>query len=167
MDPGLFNQVDDYTWRIEPAGKMRVPGIIYASSGLIRDMDAKVHEQVCNVASLPGIVTASYAMPDAHWGYGFPIGGVAAFDPAEGGVISAGGVGFDISCGVRSLHTGLKLADIEAVKSRLADALFDAIPAGVGSTAGWKAQCPKMSRPTRSAGGAARRPCPASPSGES
>jgi tRNA-splicing ligase RtcB len=83
---------------------------------------------------LPGIVGASYAMPDAHWGYGFPIGGVAAFDPDAGGVISAGGVGFDISCGVRSLHTGLRLADIQAVKEKLADGLFREIPAGVGST---------------------------------
>ncbi|MGD8339840.1 MAG: RtcB family protein [Gammaproteobacteria bacterium] len=134
MDLQLFNRIDDHTWRIEPTGAMRVPGIIYASVDLIRDMDAKVHEQVCNVASLPGIVTASYAMPDAHWGYGFPIGGVAAFDPAQGGVISAGGVGFDISCGVRSLHTGLKRDDIEAVKERLAEALHRSIPAGVGST---------------------------------
>ena len=73
----------------------------------MRDMDDKVYEQAVNVATLPGIVQASYAMPDAHWGYGFPIGGVAAFDPDAGGVVSAGGVGFDISCGVRCLHTGL------------------------------------------------------------
>ena len=85
---------------------MRVPAVIYASEALIRDMDDKVYEQAVNVATLPGIVKASYAMPDAHWGYGFPIGGVAAFDPDEGGVVSAGGVGFDISCGVRCLHTG-------------------------------------------------------------
>jgi tRNA-splicing ligase RtcB len=112
---------------------MRVPGIIYANADLVRGMDMKVFEQVRNVATLPGIVQASYAMPDAHWGYGFPIGGVAAFD-ADSGVVSAGGVGFDISCGVRSLHTTLKRADIEACKSRLADALFRDIPAGVGST---------------------------------
>ena len=95
-------------------------------------MDDKVYEQVVNVASLPGIVKASYAMPDAHWGYGFPIGGVAAFDPDLGGVISAGGVGFDISCGVRTLHTGLTRADIEPVKERLADALFAADSRGRG-----------------------------------
>ena len=83
---------------------------------------------------LPGIVKACYAMPDAHWGYGFPIGGVAAFDPDEGGVVSAGGVGFDISCGVRSLRTGLKRHHIEAVKTELADTLYHTIPAGVGST---------------------------------
>lgn len=120
-------------WWIMPFGKMRVPAVIYADAALIRDMDEKVYEQVTNVATLPGIVKAAYAMPDAHWGYGFPIGGVAAFDPDQGGVISAGGVGFDISCAVRSLHTGLTEADIETVKERLADALFHTVPAGVGS----------------------------------
>jgi tRNA-splicing ligase RtcB len=94
------------TWRIEPKGPMRVPAIIYADEELIRGMDDKVYDQAANVAALPGIVTASYVMPDAHWGYGFPIGGVAAFDPDDGGVVSAGGVGFDISCGVRTILTG-------------------------------------------------------------
>jgi tRNA-splicing ligase RtcB len=124
----------DYAWRIEPRGAMRVPGIIYGSEDLVRAMDSKVYEQVANVATLPGIVTASYAMPDAHWGYGFPIGGVAAFDPDAGGVVSAGGVGFDISCGVRTLITGLKLPEVEALKEPLADELFRRIPAGLGST---------------------------------
>jgi tRNA-splicing ligase RtcB len=88
-------------------------------------MDMKVYEQVTNVATLPGIVRASYAMPDAHWwGYGFPIGGVAAFDPDVGGVVSAGGVGFDISCGVRLLRTGLTVADLQPVKEELAEVLF-------------------------------------------
>ncbi|MEE9158880.1 MAG: RtcB family protein [Acidiferrobacterales bacterium] len=133
MDLHLLKRDSEFAWRIEPQGKMRVPGIIYADESLIRDMDNKVYEQVTNVATLPGIVQASYAMPDAHWGYGFPIGGVAAFDPDAGGVISAGGVGFDISCGVRTLHTGLTRDDIEANKKRLADALYETIPAGVGS----------------------------------
>jgi tRNA-splicing ligase RtcB len=97
-------------------------------------MDHKVYEQAVNVATLPGIVKASYAMPDAHWGYGFPIGGVAAFDPARGGIISAGGVGFDISCGVRLLRTGLHADDITARKEDVADTLFVNVPAGVGST---------------------------------
>src|SRR3990172_1294060 len=97
-------------------------------------MDDKVYEQVANVASLPGIVGASYAMPDAHWGYGFPIGGVAAFDPAQGGVVSAGGVGFDISCGVRMLRTGMTAAVVDGCKAELAEALFRTVPAGVGST---------------------------------
>jgi len=111
-----------------------MPAIIHAGESLIRGMDDKVREQLVNVASLPGIVRAAYAMPDAHWGYGFPIGGVAAFDPEAGGVISAGGVGFDISCGVRTHLTGLKKADIERVKTKLAEALFRHVPAGIGAT---------------------------------
>jgi tRNA-splicing ligase RtcB len=134
LDTARLTQVTETEWRIEPFGAMRVPGILYADADLIAAMDPKVYEQVVNVATLPGIVTASYAMPDAHWGYGFPIGGVAAFDPAQGGVISAGGVGFDISCGVRSLTTGLTRETIEADKQKLADALYSIIPAGLGST---------------------------------
>jgi tRNA-splicing ligase RtcB len=134
MDPSRFTRVDETAWRIEPQGAMRVPAIIYADEDLIRDMDDKVYEQAVNVAMLPGIVQASYVMPDAHWGYGFPIGGVAAFDPDEGGVVSAGGVGFDISCGVRTMLTGLKTADIVPVQTELAESLFRQIPAGVGST---------------------------------
>ncbi len=133
MDPQRFTRTDATTWRIEPHGAMRVPAILYADEDLIRDMDDKVYEQAANVAALPGIVRASYAMPDAHWGYGFPIGGVAAFDPAQGGVVSAGGVGFDISCGVRSLLTGLTVADIRPVQWELAESLFQQIPAGLGS----------------------------------
>jgi tRNA-splicing ligase RtcB len=134
MDPARFTRVDSMTWRIEPQGEMRVPAIIYADEDLIRAMDNKVFEQAVNVAMLPGIVQASYVMPDAHWGYGFPIGGVAAFDPDLGGVVSAGGVGFDISCGVRTMLTGLTVADILPAQKALADALFRQIPAGVGST---------------------------------
>ncbi len=136
MDLKNLRQRGEFEWELPRAGAMRVPGVIFASRELVEGMDEKVREQVSNVASLPGIVAASYAMPDAHWGYGFPIGGVAAFDADEGGVVSAGGVGFDISCGVRTLHTGLKLADIEAQKARLADMLFARIPAGIGSTGG-------------------------------
>jgi tRNA-splicing ligase RtcB len=136
MDLATLKQVSDFEWKIPATGAMRVPGIIYASEALVREMDEKVREQVTNVATLPGIVRASFAMPDAHWGYGFPIGGVAAFDPDAGGVISAGGVGFDISCGVRLLVTGLPASAIETVKGPLADALFQAVPAGVGSRGG-------------------------------
>jgi tRNA-splicing ligase RtcB len=100
---------------------------------LILGMDDKVYDQATNVAMLPGIVQASYVMPDAHWGYGFPIGGVAAFDPDEGGVVSAGGVGFDISCGVRTMLTGLSVSDVLPVQKSLAESLFQQIPAGVGS----------------------------------
>jgi tRNA-splicing ligase RtcB len=134
MELSRLQQRAENEWWIAPYGKMRVPGIIFASASLIRDMDDKVYEQVSNVATLPGIIKASYAMPDAHWGYGFPIGGVAAFDPAKGGVISAGGVGFDISCGVRTLLTGLTFEQLQPFKERLADTLFRRIPAGVGST---------------------------------
>lgn len=134
MDPNLFTRRSEYEWEIPRHGAMRVPAVIYASERLIREMDQKVYEQSVNVATLPGIVKAAYAMPDAHWGYGFPIGGVAAFDPDQGGVVSAGGVGFDISCGVRCLRTGLTRADILPVQKELADLLYYRIPAGMGST---------------------------------
>lgn len=134
MDMNRLQRESDYRWRIEPTGAMRVPAILYGSESLIRDMDDKVYEQITNVAMLPGIVGAAYAMPDAHWGYGFPIGGVAAFDPDHGGVISAGGVGFDISCGVRTLHVGVSPEAIIENQHRLADILYHQIPAGLGST---------------------------------
>jgi tRNA-splicing ligase RtcB len=133
MDPARFTRVDQTTWRIEPTSSMRVPGVIYADENLISAMDDKVYEQTVNVATLPGIVKAIYVMPDAHWGYGFPIGGVAAFDADEGGVISAGGVGFDVSCGVRTMLTGLKVSDLMPLQKQLADSLFQQIPAGLGS----------------------------------
>jgi len=134
MDINRLERISDTCWRVPPREGMRVPAVIFADEGLIRDMDEKVREQASNVARLPGIVAASFAMPDAHWGYGFPIGGVAAFDPAEGGVVSAGGVGFDISCGVRTLHTGLTRDEVMPVQKALADVLFRRIPAGLGST---------------------------------
>jgi len=134
MDPAQLIQRDATTWEIPRAGAMRVPVLLYAGDALVRDMDDKVREQACNVATLPGIVDAVHVMPDAHWGYGFPIGGVAAFDARAGGVVSAGGVGFDISCGVRCLLTGVRAEQLAPVTHRLADALFAAIPAGVGST---------------------------------
>lgn len=134
MQPNVTATDSPYIWHIEPQGGMRVPGVIYADRDLIDRMDQKVFQQVYNVATLPGIQQASYAMPDAHWGYGFPIGGVAAFDPDEGGVVSAGGVGFDISCGVRTLHTDLSSEQLLANARPLADRLADTIPAGLGST---------------------------------
>jgi tRNA-splicing ligase RtcB len=133
MELERFEKVNEFEWRVPPSGAMRVPAVIYADERLIQAMDDKVYEQVTNVATLPGIVEASYAMPDAHWGYGFPIGGVAAFDADQGGVISAGGVGFDISCGVRTLLTGLTRTQLEGHESRLADALYSHIPVGLGS----------------------------------
>jgi tRNA-splicing ligase RtcB (3'-phosphate/5'-hydroxy nucleic acid ligase) len=134
MDLSRLQQISPSEWQLEPRDAMRVPAVLYGSEPLIAAMDDKVLDQISNVASLPGIVDAAYTMPDAHWGYGFPIGGVAAFDPDAGGVVSAGGVGFDISCGVRTLLTGLKRDDIEHVKESLADSLFHSIPAGLGST---------------------------------
>jgi tRNA-splicing ligase RtcB len=133
METRLFTNRSRYQWVVEPVGRMNVPAIIFADETLIKAMDEKVYEQATNVASLPGIVKASFAMPDAHWGYGFPIGGVAAFDPQKGGVISAGGVGFDIACGVRTITTGLAAEQVLPLREKLADLLARKIPAGVGS----------------------------------
>jgi len=149
MDLNLLQRRDENRWEIPPSGAMRVPAVIFGDETLIRDMDHKVYEQACNVATLPGIVQASYAMPDAHWGYGFPIGGVAAFDPDEGGVISAGGVGFDISCGVRTLTTGLRRDDILAIQNELADELYRRVPAGLGSTGKLHLKSAEMDRMLR------------------
>jgi len=133
MDISRFEKLSGAAWRIAPFGEMRVPAIIYAAESLIAEMDDKVFDQVVNVAKLPGIVRAAYAMPDAHWGYGFPIGGVAAFDAEAGGVVSAGGVGFDVSCGVRTHLTGLSREQVLSVQDDLANALYEHVPAGVGS----------------------------------
>lgn len=129
-----LERLDDTRWRIPRTGGMRVDGIVYASEAMIDDMrgDASL-EQVANVACLPGILDASIAMPDIHWGYGFPIGGVAAMD-ADEGVVSPGGVGYDINCGVRLLTSGLERAEVEPLLPRLADRLFAEIPTGVGAT---------------------------------
>ncbi|MCU0803511.1 MAG: RtcB family protein [Burkholderiales bacterium] len=133
MNLDKLEAIDDWSWSAPKApGETRADVRLYASRDLVLHMDDKVLEQITNVAKLPGLVGAAMTMPDAHWGYGFPIGGVAAFDPDAGGIISAGGVGFDISCGIRCLRTDLTLADIEPVARPLADSLFETIPAGVG-----------------------------------
>ncbi len=134
MDISRVNKVNDYVWQIPKSGDMRVPAFIFADRVLLSEMDDKVFVQLSNVASLPGIIKAAMAMPDAHWGYGFPIGGVAAFDPDRGGVISVGGVGYDISCGVRCHRLGLKKSKILPKLETLIEELFRYIPAGVGST---------------------------------
>jgi tRNA-splicing ligase RtcB len=134
MDIEKLEQRGPCRWELPATGAMRVPVVIYADEPLLREMDDKALEQAVNVAALPGIVGASHVMPDGHWGYGFPIGGVAAFDADAGGVVSAGGVGFDVSCGVRCLHTGLTRGQVMAVQRRLADVLFAHVPAGLGST---------------------------------
>jgi tRNA-splicing ligase RtcB len=126
-------RIHDYLWEIPRQGAMLVPGRIYANARMIDGLrEDPALTQVANVACLPGIVGYSLAMPDIHWGYGFPIGGVAAID-ARAGVISPGGVGYDINCGVRLIRTNFKYHDIEARTDELADALFATIPAGVGS----------------------------------
>jgi len=126
--------IADCVWEIPPSEKpgMRVPARIYASQALLGQMDQGVFEQVTNVACLPGIVRASLCMPDGHWGYGFPIGGVAAFR-ADSGVISPGGIGFDINCGMRVLRTRLTEAEVRPKLRELVDALFAAVPSGVGA----------------------------------
>jgi len=133
---GQLEKIDDYRWRIPKSYKpgMRVPGIIYADEKLLKDIrQDKALEQVANVAFLPGIVGASLAMPDIHWGYGFSIGGVAATDIEENGVISPGGVGYDINCGVRLMRTDLRYEEIKDKIEALVWALFNDVPAGVGS----------------------------------
>lgn len=131
-----LEKIDNYRWRIPKSYKpgMRAPGIVYADEKLLKDIyKDKALEQVANVAFLPGIVNASLAMPDIHWGYGFPIGGVAATDIEEGGVVSPGGVGFDINCGIRMVKTNFQYEDIKDKIKDLVYALFNNVPAGVGS----------------------------------
>lgn len=133
MDISRLQQIDDWSWTVPPAaGELRGGVRLYGSRVLLETMDNKVLEQITNVARLPGLVGPAMTMPDAHWGYGFPIGGVAAFDPDAGGIISAGGVGFDISCGIRCLKSDLDLAELTPRMPALANRLFRDIPAGVG-----------------------------------
>jgi len=133
---GKLEKLDNFRWKIPQSYKpgMRVPGLIYANeqllTGIIND---KAPEQVANVSFLPGVVKYSLAMPDIHWGYGFPIGGVAATDPENKGVISPGGVGYDINCGVRLVRSDLILDDLKPRLEMLMNSLFNNIPSGVGS----------------------------------
>src|SRR2546426_1436570 len=127
-------RIDAYRWRIPRQGGMRTEGLIFADEQLMRDLeDDQAVQQVANVAHLPGLVGPAIAMPDIHWGYGFPIGGVAAFDEAEG-VVSPGGVGYDINCGVRLLATPLTLAEARPRLRQLVDTLYATIPSGVGAS---------------------------------
>jgi tRNA-splicing ligase RtcB len=133
MNLDRLQRIDPWTWTLpKQPGEQRGEVRLYGSEPLLASMDDKVLEQIANVAKLPGLVGPAMTMPDAHWGYGFPIGGVAAFDPDAGGIVSAGGVGFDISCGIRCLRTDLTAADLAPAASALADSLFATIPAGVG-----------------------------------
>lgn len=131
-----FEKIDEFRWRIPKSYKagMRVDGVIYADERMMEYIRSdRAPEQVANVAALPGIVSCSLAMPDIHWGYGFPIGGVAATDIDAGGVISPGGVGFDINCGVRLMKTALREEDVKPKLRELVYALYNDVPAGVGS----------------------------------
>jgi len=129
-----LEKLDENRWLVPQTGLMRVPGIIYANEKIFQILQGEESaKQVANVAHLPGIVKYSLAMPDVHWGYGFPIGGVAAFD-LDDGIISPGGVGYDINCGCRLMITSLTLGDIKERLSNLTTALYQHIPSGVGST---------------------------------
>ena len=130
-----FKKINDYIWEVSPEFKegMRVPVRVYSSKKLLDQMDLAVFDQASNVATLPGIQRHSYVMPDGHSGYGFPIGGVAAFDTNEG-VISPGGVGFDINCGMRLVRTDLTIDDVKPKLRELIEALFKQVPSGVGGT---------------------------------
>mgnify|MGYP001588269780 CR=1 FL=1 len=132
MFDGNLRQIDTWRWEVPQTGRMRVPGVLYASRKLLQNIGADEGiKQVVNVACLPGIVKASLAMPDMHWGYGFPIGGVAAFDLDEG-IISPGGVGYDINCGCRMMTTRLFLSDIQDRLKDMVVSLFHNVPSGVG-----------------------------------
>ncbi|HLJ68256.1 MAG TPA: RtcB family protein [Chloroflexota bacterium] len=134
LEAGVLRRVDPYRWEIPPTYKpgMRVPGLIYADETLLTSIaQDQAIEQVANVATLPGIVGQSLAMPDIHWGYGFPIGGVAAMR-ADDGVISPGGIGYDICCGVRLLATDLDVTEVRTHLPAIADMLYRTVPAGVG-----------------------------------
>lgn len=138
---GPLERVNEYLWRIPKSYKdsMLVDGLIYASDELMQHLQHdQAPEQVANVATLPGIQVASLAMPDIHWGYGFTIGGVCATDPDEGGVISPGGVGYDINCGVRLMRTNLFYRDVKAHLHVLVDELFREIPTGTGKKGKYK-----------------------------
>lgn len=132
---GIFKRISETVWEIPTSYKegMRVPARIFATERLIEEMDDGVVDQVTNVATLPGILNYAYCMPDGHWGYGFPIGGVAAMDPRSG-VISPGGIGFDVNCGMRLVLTNLTEAEVRPRIEELVDRLFARVPAGVGST---------------------------------
>jgi tRNA-splicing ligase RtcB (3'-phosphate/5'-hydroxy nucleic acid ligase) len=131
-----IRKINDFKWEIicDKSAGMKVPGIIFADEEILEHaVKENTISQVINVANLPGIINASYAMPDIHFGYGFPIGGVAATD-AENGVISPGGVGFDISCGVRLLRTNIEISEIKSNLGELTSALYTAVPKGVGKS---------------------------------
>ena len=130
-----LRRISPFEWEIPPTGAMRVPVRIFADAELLKGIESdNAVAQAINVAHMPGIVRASLAMPDAHWGYGFPIGGVAAFDPQDGGVVSPGGIGFDINCGVRLVRTDLAEQQVRPKLKELVNALYNEVPCGVGAS---------------------------------
>ncbi len=137
-------KVGEYVWEIPKRGKMRVPGRVYASDRMMEDIrQDQSLQQVVNVAHLPGILRYSLAMPDIHWGYGFPIGGVAAFDLEEG-IISPGGVGYDINCGVRLMRSDLSRDEVQPRIRELVASIFNKVPSGVGSKGALRLTEPEM-----------------------
>lgn len=134
--PAGLERIADSIWELSPTYKngMRVPARIYATERLVYGMDDAVWDQAAHVAALPGIVRHALCMPDGHSGYGFPIGGVAAMDIARGGVISPGGIGFDINCGIRLVRTSLSVDEVKPRLQELVDKLSAAVPAGVGAS---------------------------------
>ncbi|MDR7475503.1 MAG: RtcB family protein [Armatimonadota bacterium] len=142
----ILRKIDDYRWEIPRTYKsgMRVPGLVFADERMLRQIaEEQALEQVANAATLPGIVGYSLAMPDIHWGYGFPVGGVAAFDLDEG-VVSPGGVGYDINCGVRLIRTNLREEDVRPHLEELVNVLFRAVPSGVGATGRLKLEAARL-----------------------
>jgi len=133
--PKAMERISDTIWELPPSYKegMRVPARIFATEKLIQEMDETVYEQITNVATLPGITKYALCMPDGHFGYGFPIGGVAPMD-ADEGVISPGGIGFDINCGMRLVTTNLTYDEVKPHLKTLVDKLYERVPSGVGST---------------------------------
>ena len=146
MDLNKWQNTAECLFQMPPEGGMRVPIWFFGSRELLLDMGPEVLQQSANVAHLPGIRRASMAMPDAHWGYGFPIGGVAAFDPDRDGVISVGGIGYDIACGVRTMRTGIEREAVQGRLQELVDALYQTVPAGLGSEGKIKLSASKLDR---------------------
>jgi tRNA-splicing ligase RtcB len=144
----MLQRLSETIWELPVTYKpgMQVPARIYGTEQLVQEMDDAVYDQVTNVATLPGITKYALCMPDGHFGYGFPIGGVAAMDVHRGGVISPGGIGFDINCGMRLLVTNLTYTDVQPHLQTLVDQLFARVPAGVGSTGFVKLSRPEFRR---------------------
>jgi len=143
----VFKKISEYKYLIPQTGRMRTEGLVFASSEMIRKVEEEnSYKQVVNMATLPGIVGRAMAMPDIHYGYGFPIGGVAAFDLEEG-VISPGGIGYDINCGVRLLTTSLSFDEVSSEEiDKLADRIYNSVPSGVGSSGRLKLEIPELKR---------------------